>query len=198
MSRGARIAPREFLELPLEVHAILEGIPLQDVSAIDLPGGGESRTIGEVRALLAASELTDSNPLVNALFGLRRALGALFGWDSESGRGRGESYVHRIPRELHTRSNVEPGTPDGPFTVVYQLERETLSEIRNATVHAFLCAALQRRGDGYRLYWAVYVEPVSWFTPLYMTTIEPFRRFVVYPALLRRVRRAWVAAYSSG
>jgi hypothetical protein len=47
------------------------------------------------------------------------------------------------------------------------------------------------------LYWAVYVKPVSWLTPVYMAVIEPFRRFVVYPAILRQIRRAWVAAYKS-
>jgi hypothetical protein len=30
-----------------------------------------------------------------------------------------------------------------------------------------------------------------------MALIEPFRRFVVYPAILRRLRAAWVVAYSS-
>jgi hypothetical protein len=52
-----------------------------------------------------------------------------------------------------------------------------------------------RRGDGgYRLYWAVYVAPVSRFSPIYMAMIEPFRRFVVYPSILGRLRRAWITA----
>jgi hypothetical protein len=48
---------------------------------------------------------------------------------------------------------------------------------------------------GYRLYWAVYVKPASWLTPVYMALIEPFRRLIVYPAMLARVRRAWIARY---
>jgi len=72
------------------------------------------------------------------------------------------------------------------------------AEIRNATVHAFLCTALREGPSGYRLYWAVYVKPTSWLTPLYMMLIEPFRRFIVYPAMLGRVRSAWSALYRPG
>jgi hypothetical protein len=56
--------------------------------------------------------------------------------------------------------------------------------------------ALCCTASGYRLYWAIYVRNVSRFTPVYMTLIEPFRRFVVYPSILRRLRGAWVAAYT--
>lgn len=48
---------------------------------------------------------------------------------------------------------------------------------------------------GYRFYFAVYVANVSPLTPVYMALIEPFRRFLVYPALLGNLRAAWVAAY---
>ena len=72
-----------------------------------------------------------------------------------------------------------------------------MSEIRNATVHAFSCMALVPLASGYRLYWAIYVKPVSRLTPLYMVLIEPFRRFIVYPAILRRLRTRWTAAYGS-
>jgi hypothetical protein len=90
---------------------------------------------------------------------------------------------------------VQPGTIEGGFRLLYLVEQESLAEIRNATVHAFLCAALRARPGGYRLYWAVYVKPSSWLTPVYMALIEPFRRFIVYPAMLGRVRRAWTARY---
>jgi hypothetical protein len=79
--------------------------------------------------------------------------------------------------------------------VVYEFYDEAVSETRNATVHAFVCKALQPRADGYRFYFAVYVERVSALTPVYITLIEPFRRFVVYPAMLGNLRSAWLAAY---
>jgi hypothetical protein len=81
------------------------------------------------------------------------------------------------------------------FRLLYVVGHESLAEIHNATVHAFLCSALFERPGGYRLYWTVYVKPTSWLTPVYMALIEPFRRFIVYPAMLGRVRRAWIARY---
>jgi hypothetical protein len=135
------------------------------------------------------------NLAVGALFALRRLLGRIFGWDSEPDSDRSWSYIHRLPEDLKTLSVVPAGTPQGPFTLLYQLERESLVEIRNATVHAFLCSTLQPNAGGYRLYWAVYVKPVSWLTPAYMAVIEPFRRFVVYPAILRKIRSAWLGRY---
>jgi hypothetical protein len=85
-------------------------------------------------------------------------------------------------------SEIVPGTPDGSFRVIYQFPGEALSEIRNATVHGCVCVALTRTATGYRLYWAVYVRPVSWLTRPYLIAIEPFRR-ILYPAMLRRIRR---------
>ena len=65
----------------------------------------------------------------------------------------------------------------------------------HSTVHAFLASVLVPRAGGYRLYWAVYVLRRSWLTPLYMALIEPFRRFVVYPSLFRRLYAAWCGRY---
>ena len=89
------------------------------------------------------------------------------------------------------------GVSDGEFCSLYEFEREALSEVRNATVHAFLCTALIARGQGYRLYFAVYVRPVSWLTRPYMAAIEPFRRFIVYPAMMRRIRAEWNRRYAN-
>ena len=58
-----------------------------------------------------------------------------------------------------------------------------------------ICTALARTATGYRLYWGVYVRSVSWLTRPYLIAIEPFRRFILYPAMLRRIRRAWLVAY---
>jgi hypothetical protein len=56
---------------------------------------------------------------------------------------------------------------------------------------------LAPRADGYRLYLAVYVKPVSRLTRVYMLILEPFRRFIIYPQLLRSVRRAWITCYGA-
>ena len=139
-----------------------------------------------------------ANPAARVLFSLRLWLGRLFRWDRSIHDRAETSYLSRLHPALRARSQVQPGTMQSGFRTLYLLEQESLAEIRNATVHAFLCAALRPQPGGYRLYWAIYVRPTVWWTGLYMATIEPFRRFVVYPAMFRRMRRAWVGRYGSG
>ncbi len=92
---------------------------------------------------------------------------------------------------------VTPGTKDGPFTVLYVYPTEAVSEIRNATVHAALVWVLLPQEDGYRLLWAIHVKPVGVITAFYMPLIKPFRQWIVYPSLLRRLHRAWCVTYAS-
>ncbi len=177
----------EYLALDLEAHALLHDVPLRDVSTIDLTGGGDNRTIADVLALMDAARQRPAAS-VRLLVGLRRAIGAVFGWDGEK---PAPSYAARLTDDQRRRSLTPVGTVSGPLRVLYEFPSEMVGETRNATVHAFACMALQRMPFGYRLYWAVYVRNVSWFTPLYMAAIEPFRRFVVYPAILGGIRQAW-------
>ena len=193
-----RVPREEFRSLGLEVHSILRDVPLHDVSAIDLPGGGAGRTISDVRSLIAGQNLRAVNPAVRGLVALRARAGRLFGWDSEIHtiqKHQGESCIHRLTDDLKRRSALAPGSPDGRFQLLYVLEKESLAEFRNATAHAFFAFALTETLGGYRLYLGVYVRSVSWLTPLYMALIDPFRRFIVYPAVLRRIRSAWEERY---
>jgi hypothetical protein len=48
---------------------------------------------------------------------------------------------------------------------------------------------------GYLAYLAIYVKPVHRFTRLYMAAIAPFRRLLVYPAIIRKVERGWAERY---
>jgi Protein of unknown function (DUF2867) len=194
--RPRRVPRAEFRALPLEVHALLADVPLQDVTAIDLQGGGPGRTLADLRALVATSYQNLGSPLVRLLFALRAQLGRVFGWDGA--QAAPEIGGLEIPAALAARSRAPTGTRHGPMAVLYELERESLAEGRNATVHAFLSQALEATHDGYRLYWAIYVKPVSWFTPVYMGLIEPFRRFLVYPSLLSRLSAAWAVRHAPG
>jgi hypothetical protein len=192
------VTPRdEYLALPLTAHALLADAPLHDVHALDLPGGGEGRTLSDLRALLADRTVMKANPAVAALFRLRWWLGRVFGWDQGGPDPAAWSYLSRVPEEVRQRSRTTPGIPDGPFTLLYLLDQESVSEVRNRTVHAFLVAAMVPRPGGYRLFWAVYVRATSWLTPVYMRAIDPFRRWIVYPGMLRALHRAWVRRYSS-
>jgi len=189
-----RTTSEEFLRLPLEVHGFLRDVPLHDVSAIDFPGGWPDASLADVRALATEKSLLSAGPLVRLLFGLRFFLGKVLRWDPrEAGPDPAStSYVHRVSPEISQRSLVPPGTRDGQFRFVYALGNEALSEIVNATVHAFLCRALVPIDGGYRLYWAVYVKPISRWTGPYMAFIEPFRRYIIYPRLLGHLRHAWI------
>jgi len=186
-----RVPPDEFLALELEAHALLRDVPLRDVSAVDLPGGGGGRTLADAKRLFRGVGQQPPIP-ARALLGLRRFLGRVFGWDTPMSE---PSYAGRLSEDQRRRSLSPTGSADGPFRLLYEFRDESVGELRNATVHAFACMALVPRAGGYRFYLGVYVENVSPLTPLYMAAIEPFRRFVVYPSMLAQLRAAWVAAY---
>jgi len=188
-----RAAPGEYLNLRLRAHELLHDVPLYDVSVVDLPGGGTGRSVADIRALESAAA---PSPLANALYGVRHVLGRVFGWDRVPMRPE-ESLLSRLSERDRRDSEITPGTRDGPFLLLYQFPGEALSETRNATVHGYVCTALARTASGYRLYVAVYVRPVSRLSRPYLIAIEPFRRFILYPAMLRRIRRAWLAAYGA-
>ena len=192
-----RIDPAEYLALDLEAHALLAGVPLRDVSAVDLPDGGAGRTIADV---LARMDFVRGDPprAVRALVALRRKLGNAFGWDRDETRLTEPSTARRLSADQRRRSLCAPGATAGPLPLVYQFPNEALGEVRNATVHAWSCMALRAQANGYRFYWAIYVASVSAFTPIYMAAIEPFRRFVVYPAMLRALRESWPRPIAGG
>ena len=75
-----RISPDQYLSLPLRAHEVLRGVPLYDVSVVDLPGGGSGRTLADIRVI---EQATPPSRLANTLYALRRFLGRRFGWDKE-------------------------------------------------------------------------------------------------------------------
>jgi hypothetical protein len=192
-----RVAASEYLNLDLWAHSFLKDVPLHDTFAIDLPGGGKGRTMRDIRALLPAGTALKANPLAAILFKLRFFVGRILGWDANPEKWDNDSYLHRLGAEDRAQSLLPAGTPDGPFRLLHLLPMESVSEVQNATVHAFLCQALREEGSGYRFYWGIYVKPVSRFTPVYMALIKPFRHLVVYPAILDRLRKAWVRQYET-
>jgi len=189
-----RIDPGEFRARPLRVHAMLHDVPLEDAWAIPLSGGGSGRTVEELRAVMLAGR--EAAPVVvQGLLRWRRRLGALWGWDHQRPAWNAESYAGRLSPSDRARSVVAAGTPDGTFRLLYRFEDEQLSELRNATVHAFVSLSILPTPGGYLAYAGVFVKPVHRFTRLYMTAIAPFRRLVVYPAVIRKVQSAWVQRF---
>jgi len=186
-----RVTPDEYEQLDLRAHSLLAGVAIHDIWMVDLSGAYPGRTIVDLRALLAAENLLAANPIVRFLFGLRMWLGRVFRADVEPARAFEESFIHKLSTDERERSLVVPGTREGIFRALFVTPRESISEVQNATVHAFSVFALVDRPAGYRLFWAIYVRPVSRITAWYMRLIDPFRRALVYPSALRRIRKAW-------
>jgi hypothetical protein len=189
-----RINPDEFRARPLRVHVLLRDVPLEDAWAVPLSGGGTGRTIQDLRAVMVAGRAA-APAVVQGLFRLRRRIGALFGWDHQRSAWNAESYADRLSPADRAQSLVAPGTPDGNFRLLYRFEDEQLSELRNATVHAFVSLSIRQTPGGYLAYAGVFVRRVHRFTGLYMGAIAPFRRLVVYPAVMRKIQRAWAERY---
>ncbi|MCG3773996.1 MAG: hypothetical protein JW395_0813 [Nitrospira sp.] len=79
---------------------------------------------------------------------------------------------------------------------VYTFENETLLEAVSNVAHAFVLLAIEPVAEGYIMYVAIYVKNTSWFTPLYLALIDPFRRFIVYPVLIHDLEQAWSDLYA--
>jgi hypothetical protein len=189
-----RVTAEEYQRIELRAHSLLAGVPLHDAWGIDLPGGGPGRTIVDLRRVLSTQNLRDANAAVKLLFSLRALLGPVLGWDREPPQSSRESFLQRLSASDREQSLVTPGTREGPFRVLFVSPREAISEIHNSTVHAFSVFALLERPSGYRLYWGIHLRPVGRITRWYMRLIDPFRRIVIYPAVLRRIRAAWPPA----
>jgi hypothetical protein len=188
-----QISEREFEVLPLRVHAFLADVPLHDVWAVDLPRPRAGITLEEFRRRVRSARLFTPSPAVRALFGVRLAVGRLFGWDRTPER-TSPTFVDRLTPADRARSLAPAGMregTDGHFRVVYRFENEQLDEVINRTVHAGVLSALVETAHSYRFYFAIYVHNVGRLTPLYMALIDPFRRLIVYPSLLRSLRANW-------
>jgi len=189
-----RISEREFEVLPLRVHAFLADVQLHDVWAVDLPRPRAGITLDEFRRRVASGRLFTPSPVVQALLDVRLFVGRLFGWDRTPSEGTSPTFADRLTPADRALSLAPAGMregTDGLFRVVYRFENEQLDEVINRTAHAAALSALVETANSYRFYFAVYVLNVGRLTPLYMALIDPFRKLIVYPSLLRSVRANW-------
>jgi Protein of unknown function (DUF2867) len=189
-----QISTQEFERLPLRVHEFLVGVPLHDVWAVDLPRTRSGITLDEfVRT--AGARLCTPSPVVRALLNIRLFVGRLLGWDREPTVW--ETFATRLTTADLSKSLVPAGTRDGLFRVVYRFENEQLLELINRTAHAAALSALVETPQAYRFYFGVYVRRVGPLTPVYMALIDPFRKRMVYPSLLRTVRATWSQTFGT-
>jgi Protein of unknown function (DUF2867) len=92
-------------------------------------------------------------------------------------KGEGGDRMMRVPASSHLQRS--------------RIFSDYLCKIAEVLIESgsVLISLSAKSASVYRLYWGVYVRRVSWLTRPYLVVIEPFRR-VLYPAMLRRIRRA--------
>jgi hypothetical protein len=191
----------DYRALDLRAHTLATDMPLHDVLVIDLPGGGEGRKLSDLADLPAAraDPLRAVVPLV--LTAIRLGVGWVLGWETEAAGDPASSYANRLTAADRARCvGTCDGARSGPFGMrtLYTFDREVTREVQNRTVHALLTMALAQADGGYRLFVGVYVKRTNWFTPVYMATVDPFRRLVVYPIGFRALQRRWQAKWGTG
>jgi Protein of unknown function (DUF2867) len=191
-----QISTQEFERLPLRVHDVLAGVPFHDAWVVDLPLARAGITLDEFLRAAGGRSFSPS-PVVRMLLDIRFFVGRLFGWDREPDAAAWESFATRLTAADRAKSRAPAGTREGLFRVVYRFENELLLELINRTVHAAALSALVETANSYRFCFAVYVRRVGRLTSAYMALIDPFRKLIVYPSLLRSVRSAWDQAFGT-
>jgi hypothetical protein len=122
---------------------------------------------------------------------MRLALGWILSWNREPAASALETFASRLTASDCSKTLAPPGKREGMFRVVYRFENEQLLEVISRVAHAGALSALVETANAYRYYFGVYVHNVSRFTPVYMTLIDPLRKLIVYPSLLRMIRERW-------
>ena len=194
---SARLDPSEHAGLPWRINEVASDFKLID--AWTLPAEGDLDEFAQLCAIFANLDLaTDKGSKPSAvLFKARSWLGERLDWDDAPKTlpipGCEEvSLRQRLPADLEAETDETAGKL--PFRPVYRTDIEWALELSNATVHAVLHLGwTSQSGSGYRGQMGVYVKTRGVLGSVYMAAIAPFRYFIVYPALIRRIDRAWRA-----
>jgi Protein of unknown function (DUF2867) len=183
---------------PWRIHELTPDFRLEDVWALPTPGGpGDFPRLVEL--MTAGDPSRGSSRPARALFALRWKVGELLGWDGpDSGLGsRVPTLRDRLPADLRDAPSG-PNIDALPFSPLYLLDDEYAAEIANRTVHGVMHIGWVPDGSGgYRGQMAVLVRPNGLLGTAYMAAIAPFRYLIVYPAMMRKIERAWRARTGS-
>ncbi|MFP5219393.1 MAG: DUF2867 domain-containing protein [Actinomycetes bacterium] len=183
---------------PWRVHEITRDFTPEDVWLLPFRGRAEDfpRLVDVVMGLDPSH---GGGRLSDALWAVRWKLGELFGWDDE-GAGldsRVATLRDRLPADLAAGPRG-PAPSAVPFRPLFLTDEEYAAEIANRTVHGVLhLGAVPDPDDpdgAVRVQLAVIVKPNGPLGRAYLTAIRPFRRLVVYPALMRRGQDLWERA----
>ena len=177
------------------IHEVAQDFQLID--AWKLPVAGTYEEFPELPELFLSLDLADNkeSKMNNLLFAVRDKLGAIFGWDdevlSQPIPGCEETTLRdRLPPNLRdSAAEIDDSASD--FQMVYQTETESVLELSNSTVHAAVHLAWVATDNNYVGQMGIYVKNRGRLGRIYMPAIAPFRHYIVYPALMRRLGPAW-------
>ena len=197
MRNSSRIPTSDHASLPWRINEIAPDFELID--AWLLPTEGTLEEFADLCAIFSKMDPSadrGSGPS-RLLFALRDWIGKRMGWDEEVNSlpipGHTETTLRdRLPEGLAAEANET--TEDFPFAPVFRTADEWAVELSNSTVHAVLHLGwVEQQGGRYRGQMGVYVKTRGRLGPLYMAAIAPFRHYIVYPAMMRRIGAAWQA-----
>jgi hypothetical protein len=179
---------------PWRIHELTRDFRLEDVWALPTRGGAEDfPRLVQLRA--SFNRRQSSSRAVRVLSAIRRKLGERLGWDAPGG-GLGVRVPPlraRLPADLRDAASA-PHLDAGSFSWLYVTDDECATEFANQTVHGVAHFGwVADEAGGYYGEMAVYVKPNGALGSLYMATIRPFRRLIVYPKAMRDIERAWRA-----
>ncbi len=81
---------------------------------------------------------------------------------------------------------------DLEFRPVYLFEDESMHELSNDTVHGLIHVGWIKKNDNYyTATLAIYVIPRGIYGKIYLKLIEPFRRHIVYPVIMKAIKEQW-------
>lgn len=189
-----RIDPKEYQKYDWEAHHLCADFRVEDVWRLPVTLKPEHNLNEILEQFWNASAEIELKGLAGWLFRVRFFVGRIFGWDEK------ETHITLVPGSIRERYAQKkgltfeqlPNPGKGSFVPVYNLEQESLSEIENATVHAAIhLGRVPIEDNKFTVNMTIYVKPKGTFGNLYMLLIKPFRLLIVYPALLRMIKRRW-------
>lgn len=189
-SQGLRVSREEFSNKDFPVNSLLADVPLHDVWAIELEGH-PSPTLDDLTVAFRHGSPLQATPALVGFSMLRGVLGVALGWEDPEWSTEEVSFIHRLADAQWRRSTTKPGTTLGIWRVLYAFPGEGAVETINGTAHVAVAASIGTSGEGQRLFLSFRVREVNWTTRFYMRVIDPFRRFFVYPTLLKQFAHSW-------
>ena len=187
-------------EHPWIVRKIAKDFELWDVWEFPIRAdNSEGRDFGAFCETYKKS-FSEMSGLTGMLFKLRFWLGKALGLDKNTNTlaisGCVETSVRsRLSGEDEERNQIAediPGEEPALFRAVYLYDNERLDELSNDTVHGLMHLGwVEKHKNRYTAQLAVYVKPRGRAGRMYLKLIEPFRRHIVYPAMMKMVKAQW-------